>query len=205
MPFDPMWQCLRFPYSSSDFYNATAPDPGSAVPFAFSDTIASYIQLPETEKKIASLRRTEANGVVNNNIGEYIRYLRQNIEAERMNHENTLRNELVNQFNVAVKYHNSASLLFNNYINFFNKQFKPPVPDAELRHMLDTCRVNLNLGLELLNKINPRETSLEQNKASLLHSFNLLNQQIEKQSAFLREYLSTPKQQRSSLFLKYKF
>ncbi len=205
MPFDPMWQCLRFPYSSSDFYNAEAPDPGSSVPFAFSDTIAAYNQLPETEKKIVSLRRTEANGVVNNNIGEYIRYLRQNIEAERINQENTLKNELVNQFNVAVKYHNSASLLFNNYINFFNKQFRPPVPDSELRQMLDTCKVNLNLGLELLSKIKPREESLEQNKASLLRSFNLLNQQVEKQSAFLREYLGTPKQQRSSLFQKYKF
>jgi hypothetical protein len=200
MPFDPMWQCLNNPYTSSDFYNGQAPKPGTSGDFVYADSIRAYLNLSKAGQYAAALRRVEANGVVNNNIGEYTRYLRQNLEIERMNKENNLRNDLATRFNDAVNNFNTASLRFNDYINYFNKQFKPAKPDAEIRQMLDTCITSLELSRGKLAKIEPREESLQNNKQMLSKAMEDLQQKIDEQDAFLRKYFATAKAFRPALF-----
>jgi predicted ribosome quality control (RQC) complex YloA/Tae2 family protein len=95
---------------------------------------------------------------------------------------------------------NTASLRFNDYINYFNKQFKPAKPDAEIRQMLDTCITSLELSRGKLAKIEPREESLQNNKQMLSKAMEDLQQKIDEQNAFLRKYFATAKAFRPALF-----
>jgi hypothetical protein len=205
MPFDPMWQCLKYPLKSEDFYNDRIPKPDPQRYFAFADSIHAYVSLPVLEQYEATLRRVEANGVVNGNIGEYVRLLRQNISIEQNNKEVLLRNDLASRFNDAVNTFNSATLLFNDYINYWNKQFKPLKPDDQIRQMMDTCVNTLERSRKMLSEITPREESLQQNKEMLTKSVLQLRKQIESHQGFLREYFATPKNQRPNLFRTYRF
>jgi hypothetical protein len=205
MPFDPMWQCLSYPLKAEDFYNDLTPKPDPQRYFAFADSILAYNALPVLPQYEATLRRVEANGVVNNNIGEYVRLLRHNIGIEQNNKEVLLRNDLANRFNDAVNYFNTATLLFNDYVSYWNKQFKPLKPDDQIRQMMDTCVNSMERSRKMLEEITPREESLQQNKEMLTKSMLQLGKQIDSHRGFLREYFATPKMQRPNLFRTYRF
>ena len=116
MPFDPLWQCLHYPVTSRDFLRGTFPKKDTSQYFSYPDSIRAYNSLTPGDKFSATLRRVEKNGVSNNSVAEYLRYLQQSIDIEMANHQNEVQNQLVNQFNEAVNHYNTASLLFNDYI-----------------------------------------------------------------------------------------
>ncbi len=205
MPFDPMWQCLNYPFNSSDFYNGVAPKAERQRFFDFADSISGNGKLSRNDQFAASLRRVEGIGVVNNNIGEYLRYLKNNLESEKINKENESRGQMVNRFNEAVGHYNSASLLFNDYINYWNKQFKPPKPDGEIRQMLDTCKTHLTLCRNILASIDPKEDFLQQNMEMFTKTVMDIEKKVDEQGFFLKEYLGTAKASRPKLFRKSPF
>jgi hypothetical protein len=205
MPFDPLWQCLYYPLTSADFYNNEKPEKEPQRYFAFPDSILAYQASGLKEQYESTLRRVEANGVVNSNIGEFVRLLRHNIEIEKNNKEVMLRNDLAYRFNDAVAEFNKATLLFNEYVAYWNKQFKPLRPDDQIREMMDTCVNTLARTEKMLSEISPREESLQQNKTMLLQSLVQLKQQLGSHQAFLREYFATPKTNRPKLFYTFKF
>jgi hypothetical protein len=204
MPFDPMWQCLNYPLNSSDFYNGVAPKADPQRYFAFADSIAAYEKLSKNDQFAAALRRIEDIGVVNNNIGEYVRILRINLESEKINRENELRGLEINKFNEAVNHYNSASLLFNEYINYWNRQFKPTKPDGEIRQMLDTCKTHLTLCRNILATIRPTEDMM-QNMGMFTQTVKDIEKKVDEQGFFLKEYLGTAKASRPKLFTKSPF
>jgi hypothetical protein len=205
MPFDPLWQCLHYPWTSSDFYNNLKPEKDPLRYFAYADSIILYQASGIKEQYESTLRRVEANGVVNSNTGEFVRLLRHNIEIEKNNKEVLLRNDLAYRFNDAVAEFNKATLLFNDYVNYWNKQFKPLLPDDQIRRMMDTCINTLARSETMLSEISPREETLQQNKTMLMKSLLQLKQQLSSHQAFLREYFATPKSSRPKLFYTYKF
>ena len=203
MPFDPMWQCLYHPVTSAEFSRGTLPGKNPGPNFSFPDSIAEYEQLPKSEKFSETFRRVQQNGVNNNSIFEYQRYLRQNIEVEEANRQNDLQNQRVMLFNEAVDHYNTASVLFNYYINYWNRQFKPTRPDAEIRKMIDTCNYHLAESRRILASIIPREETLSQNMEVLLQAIRENQKHVDEQGSFLTDYFNTPKAFRGSLFRKY--
>ena len=203
MPFDPLWQCLFYPFSSGDFYLGIPPKKESTKYFNYQDSIGFYNGLSKPEKQAAALRRIEGNGVVNNSVFEYQRYLKQNLEIDRINRLNEAQNELVNAFNRAVNNYNSAAFLFNDYINYWNRQFKPVRPDAEIRHMLDTCDFHLAQTRKILAEIHPKEETLIKNMEMLAKPVEDIQRQVDEQKIFVREYLGTSKNLRPTMFRKY--
>lgn len=205
MPFDPMWQCLTYPYTAADFYRGTPPDSSGKEPFRYQDTIRQYLAMNDEGRYEAALRRVKANGIVNQNLSDYASMLNQNLQAVRTARENDLRNAVVRRFNQAVYHHNRASLLFNNYVVFFNKQFKPAKPDEEIAALLDSSMINLSLCREILQEIVPRDAAMEQNRANLLRSQDLLERQVGEHREFIRRYLAMPLRERPQLFVNYRF
>jgi len=203
MPFDPLWQCLYYPFSSGNFYKAIPPpgEPGNF--FNFPDSIGVYNQLAKTEKQAAALHRLEKNGVVNNSILEYQHYLRQSLEVDRINQQNELQNRKITQFNTAVNHFNTASILFNEYIDYWNRQFKPARPDAAIRKMIDTCNYHLAQSRKILEELIPQEETLIQNKETLLKAIRENQKRADDQSAFLTDYFNTSRAFRGTLFRKY--
>lgn len=205
MPFDPMWQCLTYPYSSADFYRGTPPDSAGREPFRYQDTIRQWLAGDDERRYESTLRRVKANGIVNQNLSDYASLLNQNLHAVRMAKENDLRNAIVRRFNQAVYHHNRASLLFNDYVGYFNKQFKPAKPDGEIAVLLDSCMINLSFCREILLEIIPREAAMEQNRTLLMKSQDLLEKQVGEHREFIRQYLAMPLRERARLFVNYRF
>jgi hypothetical protein len=203
MPFDPLWQCLYYPLNSGNFYQGAFPRKDSASYFSFPDSIAAYVLLPETEQFAAALRRLGKNGVVNNGISEYQRYLQQSLEVDRINQQNELQNEKVKRFNAAVNHYNSAAFMFNDYINYWNRQFKPPRPEAQIRAMLDSCDYHLAQSRKILATIDPGQEDLAKNMEMLATPANDIQKRVDQQRGFLRDYFSTAKALRPTLFGKY--
>jgi hypothetical protein len=203
MPFDPLWQCLLYPYTAVQFFQGNPVRKKEENFFNFRDSIRAYNRLTQTEKDIASLRRLENNGVVNNSLAEYQRYLKQEIEIDRINRQTLIQNELVREFNQAINHYNAATFLFNDFINYWNRQFQPVRPDMKIRQMLDTCDYQLGMCQEILSELEPQEETLKQNMAMLTQPAADLRRNIDKQKEFLRDYFATPKALRPKLFGKY--
>lgn len=203
MPFDPIWQCLDFPVSHRDFYDHAFARAHESTYFAFADSIAQYEKLPVLKKQEAELRRIEENGIKNDLIYDRARYLKQSIESEKINQQNAVRNQSVDRYNNAVNHYNASVNLFNDYINYYNRQFKPSRSDAQIRHMIDTCDMELTESVKLLSGVIYPDPAIKQNKEYLIQGISNLQAEIDKQKAFLRKYFETSKASRSSLFRKY--
>jgi hypothetical protein len=203
MPFDPLWQCLYYPLNSGNFYQGAFPKKDSAGYFSYPDSIAAYQLLPKTDQVTAALRRLEKNGIVNNGILEYQRYLQQSIEVDRLNRQYEIQNQKVTRFNAAVNHYNAAAFMFNDYINYWNRQFKPTRPDAQIRAMLDSCDIHLAQSRKILAAIDPGEETLAKNMEMLATPVNDIQKRVDEQKQFLRDYFSTSKALRPKLFGKY--
>ncbi|MEI6683992.1 MAG: transglutaminase domain-containing protein [Bacteroidota bacterium] len=203
MPFDPLWQCLHYPVTSRDFLRGTLPKNDTARYFSYPDSIVVYNRLSQKDKFSATFRRVEKNGVTNSSVAEYLRFLQQSIDIEEANHQNEVQNQLVNQFNEAVNHYNTASLLFNDYIGYWNHQFKPARPDAGIQKMVDSCNYHLAQSRNILAAIEPEQETLRQNKELLLKAIGENQKHVNEQNAFLKEYFMTPKASRGALFTRF--
>lgn len=202
-PFDPIWQCLEYPISPQEFGKNSSPEKRTNQIFHFADSIDVYNSLSKQEKFASSLRRIEQNGVINNLLNEYVRFLKQNIEIEQFNKEISMKNEMVNQYNRAVLKFNTGTHLFNEYINYLNKQFKPLRPDREIRQMLDTCETLIRQSKLILGQLDLDDESMKSGSISLKQSIDDILKRIGDQRVFLREYFATPKADRNNLFKRY--
>ena len=203
MPFDPLWQCLYHPLSVENFYQGVIPENNTAGSFSFPDSIIRFKQLSAIDQYAAAMRRLEKSGIGNSAILEYQRFLRQNLEIDRTNRQNELQNQKVNRFNEAVKHYNSAAFMFNDYVSYWNRQFKPARPDARIREMLDSCDYHLAQSRKILAAIDSRDETLSQNMEMLYVPVQEIQKHVDEQKEFLRDYFGTPKALRPALFRKY--
>ncbi len=210
MPYDPLWQCLFHFYTAADFYNGKPGSKTDTDRFMFADSIAAYLALTKEEQNAATLRRVEKNGIINNPLSEYARYLRQNSQVYATNREIDLRNremerqrQVVYQFNVAVNHYNASVRLFGLYIDYYNHQFKPMKPEVVIRQMVDTCDRELKTAANLLAGVVMEDELLKRNMSDLAPNILDMQQKVREQQLFLRLYFDTAKPLRSDLFRKY--
>jgi hypothetical protein len=202
MPLDPMWQCLDQPFSIQDFYRGERIQGKKDFDYAFSDSINAYMQLTRNEQYEVTLRRIEEYGIRNGIILDYARFLEQTLENAELRENYEYQKQMVENFNEVVVHYNTTANLFNRYIHFYNRQFKPAVPDIEVRQMLDTCDRELKKSGRILTGIDPFNKEMKQNLSTLEVAIKELQYMIDKQKDFLHKYLSTAKAYRGSLFRK---
>jgi len=202
MPLDPMWQCLNQPVSIRDFYQGEPGDEKNDVNYAFADSIIDYLQLSRIQQYEVTLRRIEENGIRNNVILDYARFLEQTLENEELQKKYEYQKQMVDKLNEAAVHYNTGANLFNRYINFYNRQFKPAVPDNEIRQMLDGCDTELKNSRMILSGIDPFNPEMKHNLRQLLVAIQDLQHIIDIQKVFLQKYLSTSKAYRGTLFRK---
>lgn len=202
LPFDPLWQCLYQPISPSDFISGNSTRKRDEDRFEFPDSIAIFNNQSKIEKLENSIRRIEKNGVADKVLRDFLDYLRKNLEAERINQESIRQNGLIRQFNQAVADYNEGASLFNDYINYWNRQFQPERPDQEIKQMLDACSQRFRESSRILGTLNNAGDALKQNISQLKEGIRVMQKRVDEQYSFLREYTGTQKQFRSALFRK---
>jgi hypothetical protein len=203
MPLDPMWQCLDQPYSIQDFYRGERKQGNEDVSFAYADSINAYMQLTRTEQYQVTLRRIEEYGIRNGIILDYAKFLEQKIENEELQKQYEYQKQMVDKLNEAVVHYNSGANLFNRYIHFYNRQFKPAIPDNEILRMLDTCSRELKNSERIISGTDPFNKEMKQNIHHLTTAIKDMQNLINEQMGFLKKYLASPRASRGTLFKRY--
>jgi hypothetical protein len=202
MPLDPMWQCLDKPFSIQAFYQGERKQEKDNGNYAFADSILDYMQLDRIQQYKITLRRIEENGIRNSVILDYARFLEQTLENEEVQKRYEYQKQMVKKLNEAVVHYNTGANLFNRYINFYNRQFKPAIPDNEIRQMLDACDRDLKYSGKILTGIDPFNSDMKHNINQLIIEIQDLQNTVNIQKDFLRKYFSTSKAYRGALFRK---
>jgi len=202
MPFDPMWQCMDYPFSLQDFYFGKSASKEKGDIFNYADSIYQFVQLPAITQNQVILRRIEKNRIRNTVFRDYADFLAQSIENERLANVYQDHLKIVDNLNEATDHYNNAANLFNRYISYFNRQFKPGMADAGIRKMIDTCDSHLKIARRLIVRVDPFNKQISQNTDQLKSLIRKLQNDVNEQKDFVGSYLNTPKEYRSRLFRK---
>lgn len=198
IPFDPMWECLYYQVNNDEFCSGKMQPVASKPFFNYKDTIAAYELLSERDKMAASARRCENNGVKNSMVFSWLENAKRNIEV-------TDNNEMVNEYNTGVANYNDAISLFNDFVKYYNTQFTPAKPDAEIREMIDTVQAKIDMTNKNLGNIhNPPAANLALMN-SMQKNISDLQQHVDEQKKFLDEYMHKGKLGRRMMFHKYTY
>lgn len=194
-PYDPAWQLLSFPISNTAFVKGDFAVNTNRKPYNFKDSIRVFESQDSLNRQITLLRRLQKNGVVNNLLQERKIEIENEISRIRVN-------QSVFAFNNAVTEMNEGVGELNRFINFRNHQFKPEIPDNQLKQMLDKVEVSFEKCRNQLAGIKYINAELKRSLNQLMPTFNSAQQSLAEQQAFLGKYLNTTKLLRFRLFYK---
>ncbi len=191
MPFDPLWQLLYHPVSFTDFNKGIAKEDSGKAFFNFPDSITVYEKQNQEDRDQASYMRIDNNGARNAQVFNQLLYIRQNIEATK-----------VNQYNAAVADYNDAIASFNVFIRYRNKQFTPMRPDAEIQALLDSASGPYDRSKRKLSQIKNPGANIQNLMEPMQKQMNDFSEQLEEQEVWLAKYFSKGKSGRRGMFTK---
>ena len=192
IPFDPLWECLNYTVTNADFYSGkTTPDPSKPF-FSYKDSIEVWVKQSPFEQFTSAARRIEQNGMKNSLVYDRLVHVKREIEI----YKNNIYND------ATVDYTNSVNR-YNEYIQYYNHQFKPLKTDPEIKEMLTVADSNLAKAKEKLATIKEPSPDLVTLMANFLKTIGELQVHIDEQKDFLNRYFSKGKLGRKSMFTKY--
>jgi len=203
MPFDPVWECLTSPLNNQEFTNGEVSSPGRQGAFAYADSIKVYVSLSAKDQCSAALRRLEAAGITNNLLADWSTYLRNCVANENHNADATEKNKYVRLFNDAVASYNNCIYAFNQYADYWNRQFKPTRPEPEIVDMLNLCYSYLDACTKSLDNVIAGDPAMKQSTDQLKIAVDVAKENLDKQKTFLKIYFNTDPQSRPLLFKNY--
>lgn len=195
MPFDYLWQFLNYPITNQEFYEGKIAINEAKRFFDFEKAIDEYESAPELQKLKYSAERIEKNGIKNSMIFDRLAYKKREIEIIKQN-------KLASDFSKVVAKYNEGINDLNKFINFRNNQFKPVVPDDEIRGMIEICKEKLILSQNMINGLGEVDELNKENVNSVKVAIDDAIKQASEQEAFVKEYLSKGKMGRKSMFTK---
>ncbi|MBY0486501.1 MAG: hypothetical protein K2P85_04845 [Flavobacteriaceae bacterium] len=195
MPFDYLWQFLSVPRTNQEFYSGKIEQSKTKVTYDYATEIDKYNELSDGDKAFDCAQRVEKNGLVNNLIVDYYNSKKNEFTVIRQNNNVEKINQIVTNYNQAVG-------LLNDFIMYRNKSFKPTISDAAIKEMIQTPLdklVKCKNEIYAIGSVGSENTaSLNGLKRSILDAV----EQAEKQSEFVKEYLSKGNGARKGMFKK---
>ncbi len=193
-PFDPMWQLSEHPLSAQEFADNADADKRRPV-FYYRDSIEAWDKMSHVVQLETEARRTEQNGIKTSVGYNYLAYLKNNANVERRNALADVYSNAINEYNAAVKD-------LNTFINYYNKQFTPTRPDAEIRGMLDSVTNKVGRVRRMLGSIAGKDEKIDEAAAPLRKNMDEFMNSIIEYEAFLSKYFSKPKIARKAMFYR---
>lgn len=195
MPFDYLWQFMDYPLTNKEFIDGVVAEDKTKKKFDFVKEIARFESLSKREQYSESSQRIQKNGMKNQFISQaYVN------AVNHLNYETNIENR--NKFNEIVKQKNQADIQYKGYIQYYNKQFQPTIPDEEIKKMLEEPRDKLAKCLVAISDFEKTE-SASSNQVSIDNLKKSISQTLEKielNLQFVNLYLSKPKTVRKTLF-----
>ncbi|MDQ6757384.1 MAG: hypothetical protein M3004_10660 [Bacteroidota bacterium] len=198
MPYDPMWQFLSYPVSHHQFYSGNIYENKKQSFFNYADTINAYIKMDSLQKFRSSAYRIEQSELYNGLIKDRLNYTKMQIEMIRQDKD-------VELYNSAVADLNDAAIIYNDFVQFRNKQFTPAIADTELKLLLDGINAKLLDGNAQLDKIAKSAATFTFSTDAVRNKLKSMEVRVKEQKDFLNIYINTAKDIRASLFYNKQF
>jgi hypothetical protein len=195
MPFDYLWQCLNYPITNQEFYENKRQTNKSKPSFDYGAEIEKLDKLTDMEKALEAVSRIEKSGIKNKLILERFTGKKKELDFYRQKGN-------IEKLNAIVSDYNQAVTLFNDFIYYRNKKFKPAFPDDEIKRMIQTPKEKLVQCQKAIDAIGPVGSENLPNLASLRKSIDDVLAQAKEQESFVKEYLSKGKGARKGMFTK---
>ena len=198
MPFDPLWQLLNFPVSHRMFYTGNIYPDKNQVYINYADSVNAYIKMDSLQRLRSTAFRIEQSGLYNNMIKNRHDQTKMNIEIIREDKD-------VDLYNAAVAELNTATTIYNNFVEYRNKQFTPAITDNALQTLLDGIDAWLSSAHKKLDEIARTEAGFKFGTDAIRDKLNALALRTNAQKEFLKTYISTAVANRQSLFYSKQF
>ena len=195
IPFDYLWQFSNYPITNGEFYEGKIQINKTKSYFDFEKEINKYYAMSEADQLFTAAERIEKNGLKNTMILEryegkkkQLTFLRHNMNIEKLN-------AVVNELNEAV-------VLLNDFIHYRNNKFKPAFSDAEISRMIEIPRMKLLKCQNDIYSVGSVGNQNASNIASIKKSIEASLAKAQEHSVFVKNYLSTSKIVRKTMFSK---
>lgn len=195
IPFDYLWQFLNYPVTNQEFIDGKTQINKAKSYYDFGVEIEKNEELSAVAKASDVLVRIEKNGVKNNLIREMVLFKKKELEMYR-------NNNAVDKLNLISAEYNEAIVLFNDFVFYRNKQFKPVLPDEVLKGMIETPKNKFLNCQNLIYTVGLLDPKNVPNVKALQKAIDEIILKVEEQEKFVKEYLSKGKGARRAMFTK---
>ncbi|MFY0253800.1 transglutaminase domain-containing protein [Chitinophaga sp. 30R24] len=199
MPYDPLWQLLLHPMGHDEVGIQGLAAAERRPVFSYSDSLNIWFRQSRLERlQSAAARIRRFGGAANPFIMSELDWMDQTIQVLVHNQEVANRNRQVDEFNVMNRSYTEVVKLYNEYVNFKNRQFSPEVKDDELKKMIDGIVGKLQDIEKSLSGL--KDASIRQNTDELQQAVMEMKGKVQEERAFVYKYIKTEKGKRRELF-----
>jgi hypothetical protein len=193
MPFDFLWQFSNYPVTFHDFNIGQLEENKSKPVFDYLEVLENQKNISYVDQLRTSIERTERNGARNDLVTNYLEQKKKELAVYYKNTDTVTLNKIVADFNQGVA-------LFNDYIKYKNKQFKPNYSDEEIRYMIDAPASVFEKCKQDLVILTKSESSDKTFIGNLEKSISEITARVVKEKDFVTSYLKKSKAERPSSF-----
>ena len=193
MPFDFLWQFLYYPVTNQEFYQGNTQQNKTKPFFNYADSIQAFDKQDEMEQLVYSADRIERNGKKNSLIFDRLQNIRLEIEQARQR-------RTINLYNSAVADLNAGINIYNDFIQYRNKQFLPMKTDPEIQGMIDSADKIFKEAKIKLSELTNTDENTDRMLNQLTKSIDDAAIQVKEQQDWLKIYLKKGKSERKSMF-----
>lgn len=186
MPFDYLWQFLSSPWTNQEFYEGKETVNKTKTNFDYQTEIDKYEKLSEGEQAFQAATRVEKNGFKNPLISQYHTYLKNQFTALTQNKNIEKLNEVVANYNEAIGY-------LNDFMFYRQRNFKPTISDDEMRSMMKTIKDKFKKCNDDVYKVGAVGSQNSAMLSGLKKNISQTLLEVDKQEAYLNEYLNKNK------------
>ena len=195
IPFDYLWQFLKYPITNGDFYEGKIQVNKLKIDFDYEKEIVKYNALSEIDQLFESADRIQKNGLKNKLIVDRYEWNNKKLINLRNNNSFEKLNAIVNEMNEAV-------LMLNDFIQYRNNKFIPNFSDDVIRNMILVPKQKFLKSQKEIYKIGDVGAANEANLSIIKKSINTNLAQAEEHDLFVQNYLSKSKLVRKTMFSK---
>jgi Transglutaminase-like superfamily len=193
MPFDPLWQLRYYPLSHKAFKKGQWKAAGDTPYFNYPDSLNLFFQLDSLQQLEAFTRRMYAGGLENNRLKLWHSYNEMKIAIIYGDKDMEL-------YNTAVALFNQATAIYNGFVQYRNRQFMPPRPDAEIAVLLAPIAGLITDAGQHLNQMGLVVENFQYDTGEIRERLKALMAKVQVQQAFINSYLAAVPAERKKLF-----
>lgn len=195
MPFDYLWQFSKNPLNNNDFYAGNNKSSANRKEFDFNRALLVHEAQDYLGRLTSSAARVQENGLVNFLIKKQYSYLEKAID-------NVHQNKVIALYNAAAAHYNQALKNYNDFVDFRNRSSNKSTAQNSMKTMVAKAEVDIINASKILKSLPPANARTTNAVNRLRKSVSSVNNDVQMQKQWLRNYSSSNKYKASASFNK---